>query len=66
MTIALNIVFAIVVFSGVVGILAHSVKVARAAQPKLHVAPAKARPTTATSRSTARQHAYGPVTGVSA
>jgi hypothetical protein len=66
MTIALNIIFAIIVFIGVVGMLAHSVKVARAAHPKLHVAQAKARPATAKSRSTAGQRAYGPVTGVSA
>jgi hypothetical protein len=65
MTIALNIIFAIIVLAAVVGMLAHSIKVSHA-QRKLHVARPNARPATALSRSTARQRAYGPATGVSA
>ncbi len=44
MTIALNILFAVIVFVGVVGLLAYSIIVSRTpAQPKVHVETAKAR-----------------------
>jgi hypothetical protein len=66
MTIALNIIFAIIVLAAVVGMLAHSIKVSHAGQRKLHVARPHARPATATSRSTGRRRAYGPVTGARA
>ncbi|MGB9185828.1 MAG: hypothetical protein WCB67_17380 [Solirubrobacteraceae bacterium] len=65
MTIALNIIFAIIVLAAVVGMLAHSIKASHA-QRKLHVARANARPATAKSRSTGRRRAYGPLTGARA
>ncbi|MGH2866267.1 MAG: hypothetical protein ACRDNK_01690 [Solirubrobacteraceae bacterium] len=44
MTIALNILFATIVFVGVVGLLAYSILAARTpAQPKVHTETAKAR-----------------------
>ncbi len=44
MTIALNILLAVIVFAGVVGMLAYSIIAARTpAQPKVHTETAKAR-----------------------
>lgn len=44
MTIALNVLFAVIVFAGVVGLLAVSIAASRTpAQPKVHTETAKAR-----------------------
>ncbi len=55
MTIALNIVFAIIVFAGVVGMLAYSVTSSRTAVQRTR----KAHPVTANNRAVARQLGYG-------
>ncbi len=53
MTLALNILLAVVVFAGVVGLLAYNILAARTP------APAKLRPETARRPAHARQRAYG-------